>query len=370
MQANQRRQQLLRPTIDFSPYFPRTEEAGAVRYIPYNRTHWPVDFGRDPREEVQAVNERAVLIDVGCERIAELRGPDALAFADYLCTRDLSTLKPGQARHTAICEPTGELYCEAIVLQPRADLVWVGHGPVDFLQWARAIAAHSSYEVSVERGDVFPLALQGPRALDIMRALAPEAAELRFFRWAQVTIAGVAAIVVRSGWTGSFGYEIFPFSSERALDLWDRIVSAGEPHGLLISPMTGPHFERGVTDFTYGGGLGLNPFELRLARAVDLDAGPFVGKEALQRIVQDGVRRKLVGLRFASDQLPPLEEFWPIEDEHGQLGVVQSVTQSLYLNQALGHAVVDVRAAAGSQVTVRHSAGSVHAELVELPFIA
>jgi glycine cleavage system aminomethyltransferase T len=373
MPSTTRRTQQLRPDIAKSPYFSATERAGALGYVSYNHTYWPIDYGRDPVEEYQAISERAVLIDVGCERTAELRGPDALRFADYLCTRDLTKMKPHRARHTVVCEPTGEILCEAIVLRLDDDLVWIGHGPVDFPQWARVIAEHSDFNVDIIRTEVFPLAVQGPRAFEIMQAHAPDAAELKFFQWLRSSIVDVDVIIVRSGYTGAFGYEVYPLNPGEAPKVWDAVVEAGEPYGLMITPMVGPNFERGVTDFRYGDGIGLNPFEARLGRSVDLDARPFIGKDALQRILDRGVRRKLVGVRFgAGVDLPACEKFWAIVPSRGEAtspGLVTRVRNSYYLGETIGYAAVDSGVPTGSRVTVSHPEGIAEAEIVELPFM-
>ncbi|TVR72039.1 MAG: aminomethyl transferase family protein [Sphaerobacteraceae bacterium] len=362
-----RRTQVLRAHITKSPYFPRTEEAGAIQYYDYNHTYWPISYGRDPAEEYQAIHERAVLIDVGCERSVELRGPDALNFADYLCARNLRTMKPGRARHTAICEPNGVIFCEALVLKLSEDRVWICHGPVDFLQWANAINAHSDFDVDVFQTQVYPLAVQGLRAYEIMQELAPDAVDMKFFGWVQARVAGVETIIVRSGYTGAFGFEVFPLDPADALRVWDAVTEAGEPHGLMITPMIGPFFERGVTDWTYGHGLDLNPFEARLERAVNLDAGPFVGKEALEGVVEAGPERKLVGIRFGSEaELPPIEQFWPIEDGSG---LVTRVKQSWYLGETIGSAVVTADTELDREVRVGHPGGVATGRLVALPFM-
>lgn len=190
MTDDERRLSVLRSWFEPSPYFELTEAAGATTYGVYNRTYWPSSFGRDPRLEFDAVMRDAVLIDVGCQRVVEIRGARALEVADYLCARDLSSLPIGRARHTAVCEPNGTLYCEAIVLRPAEDVVWLGHGPVDFLQWARAIAAHTHPDVTVERPPIFPFALQGPASRPILGRLVPEVQELPFFGWVQGTLGG------------------------------------------------------------------------------------------------------------------------------------------------------------------------------------
>jgi glycine cleavage system aminomethyltransferase T len=371
--STSKRTQYLRPNTARTPYFSRTEQAGAIHYEPYNNTYWPRSYGRDRAEEFQAIMERAVLIDVGCERTVELRGPDALAFADYLCTRNLQTMKPNRARHTVVCEPNGVIFCEAIVVKLAEDRIWIGHGPVDFPEWCRAIHLDTSFDVRVELTQVFPLAVQGPRAYEIMQQLVPEAADMKFFQWTRADIAGVDSIIVRSGYTGAFGFEIYPFDPDEAPTVWDVVVEAGGPYGMMITPMVGPNFERAVTDYRHGDLLDLNPFEARLERAVNMDKESFVGKAALQRILDAGVKRQMLGARFHTDQpLPVLEEYWPIRPispGEPSPGVINWAINSFILNEPIGYAIVSRDLSPGQTITVEHPAGTVQAELVELPFM-
>ncbi|MEW5992278.1 MAG: glycine cleavage T C-terminal barrel domain-containing protein [Chloroflexota bacterium] len=360
---------VVRPWFERSPYFDLTEAAGAETYEVYNRTYWPRSYGRDPREELEAVMERAVLIDVGCERIVEVTGARALEFVDYLCTRDLRTIPPDRARHTAVCEPNGELYCEALVLRPAEDVVWVGHGPVDFDKWARAIAAHTQFDVAIARPSIFPFAVQGPMAVEIMRRLTPAAMALPFFGWCPASIAGAAVLIIRSGWTGAPGFEVYPLDHTAAPRVWQAVAEAGAPVGLLVSGMTGPYFERGITDFVYGAGLGLNPFEARLGRVVDLDGADFVGRDALISAVEAGPKRRLVGLRFGAIDLPDFDGAWALTGPDDTRGTVIAARMSHLLHEWLGYAVVDAALETGSSVAVTTPGGAVAARVTDLPFL-
>src|SRR5260370_36900584 len=100
--AVEENRQPLFPNVRRSPYFEATRAAGAAAYMVYNHMYMPISYGRDPREEYVALTERATLWDVGAERQTELRGPDAVRLADYLCTRDLSQLRVGRGQF-----PTG-----------------------------------------------------------------------------------------------------------------------------------------------------------------------------------------------------------------------------------------------------------------------
>ena len=85
----------MHPNVRRSPYFAETERAGAIEYMVYNHMYMPIDYGRAPEEDYTALMERVTLWDVGAERQTEVRGPDALAFADSLSCRDLSVLTVG-----------------------------------------------------------------------------------------------------------------------------------------------------------------------------------------------------------------------------------------------------------------------------------
>jgi aminomethyltransferase len=162
---------MLHPTIRRSPYFERTLRAGACDFMVYNHTYMPLDYGRDPREDYAALVERVTLWDVGAERQAELRGPDALALADHLAPRRLADLAVGECRYTPVCDRAGAIMCECIVLRPQADVVWFSHSDVDLTLWAAGLALARGDDVAVAEADVAPMQLQGPRAAEVMRTL-------------------------------------------------------------------------------------------------------------------------------------------------------------------------------------------------------
>jgi aminomethyltransferase len=256
-----------------------------------------------------------------------------------------------------------------MVLQLEDDVMWVYNGPSDFDIWARAIAAHTDYDITVITVTrVAPIGLQGPRSYDIMKKVAPEAADMRFFRWVRLPIAGVDTVVVRSGWSGEYGFELCPVNASEAMGVWDALVEEGEQHGLMISSMTGPRYERGVTDTTHGWNLGLNPYETRLGRVVNLDAGPFVGKEALKRIHDEGPTRKSVGLFLDVESLPRMEANWPVTSEGEQAGMLLDYTYSRMFGRYIARALVSASVEVGQTITIHHPGGDADGEVTVIPF--
>ena len=212
-----------------SPYFDRTEAAGAVAYMAYNHMYMAMDYGRQPAAEYRALTEGVTLWDVGAERQVELAGPDALAFADRLVTRDLSALAPGACRYTLVARRAGhrDLRSRAPVRRggPRLALARqrrpaaVGEGR-RARRRPRRRGARGGRRADAGAG--------AARARPCWRrSSATRSTASRYYRLTQAEIAGVPCVVSRTGWSGGPGYEVFPLGSERALEVWDAVAAAG-----------------------------------------------------------------------------------------------------------------------------------------------
>jgi glycine cleavage system aminomethyltransferase T len=362
---------MLHPTIRRSPYFERTLRAGACDFMVYNHTYMPLDYGRDPRQDYAALVERVTLWDVGAERQAELRGPDALALADYLAPRRLSDLGVGECRYTPVCDRAGAIMCECVVLRPQADVVWFSHSDVDLTLWATGLALARDDQVEVAEADVPPMQLQGPRAADVMGAVGGEAAAgLPRFRCGKVTLAGVECVVSNTGWSREAGYEIYPLGSERAPAVWDAIVAAGEPHGLLITgPIIVRAVEQGISDTQYATNSDMNPIETGMGSMLDLDRPDFVGREALRAVRDDGPARRTVGLVCDGDPFPIMEQHWTITAGDGEpVGVARWAVYSYALERNIVVALVDAGADPQGLI-VEASDGPRRCEPHPMPFV-
>jgi glycine cleavage system aminomethyltransferase T len=359
----------LHPNVRRSPYFEATERWGAVSYMVYNHMYMAVAFARDPREEYEAMLERVVMWDVGAERQTQLRGPDALALANRLCTRDLRALEVGRCRFTMVCDEAGTIMTEPIVLRPWEDTVWISHGDVDLTLWATGMARAHGLDVEVSEPDVAPIQVHGPQSSQMLAELAPGVSELEYYRCVETTIAGHPAVVSRTGWSRDHAYEIYPLGSERAMELWDALEAAGEPHGLLVAgPNLNRAVEQGITDTHYFVNSGMTPFEAGAGRLVDLDSAPFVGSEALARLAEEPPSRHTLGVVFDADPGGPMEAFWRVSDDAGAAGEVRWAAYSYGSERDLGIALLDARVGVGDRVTVETPAGTLSAVAAELPF--
>jgi glycine cleavage system aminomethyltransferase T len=364
--------QPLHYTVRRSPYFSRTLELGAVEFMVYNHMYMPLDYGRDPREDYDALVERVTLWDVGAERQTELRGRDALRFADFLAPRDLSGLEVGDCRYTPVCDHNGQIMADCVVLRPAQDVVWFSHGDVDYELWAHGLALAHGFDVVISEADVPPMQLQGPRAGEVLAPIcAHDLSALSRFRCVETEVAGVPAVVSATGWSKELGYEIYPLGSDRAPEVWDALVASGRPHGLLV---TGPNIvravEQGITDTQYRMNSALDPIEAGLAGMLDLDGADFVGRDALRAARAAGPRRTTVGMVIAGPPVARLEDFWPVLDAGDeQVGVVRWAVWSYALETSIAIALVDVGAAGGQRLRVRTPDGDRATEPHQIPFL-
>jgi glycine cleavage system aminomethyltransferase T len=364
--------QPLHYTVRRSPYFSRTVALGAVEFMVYNHMYMPLDYGRDPRVDYDALVERVTMWDVGAERQAELRGPDALRFADFLAPRDLSNLEVGSCRFTPVCDDEGEIMADCIVLRIAADVVWFSHGDVDYELWAHGLALAHGFDVAVREADVAPIQLQGPLAVAVLAEVCrADPAALPRFGCVTTAVAGVPAVVSNTGWSREPGFEIYPLGSDRATEVWDALAGAGEPHGLLV---TGPNIiravEQGIGDTQYRMNSGMNPIEAGMGALLDLDGAPFAGRDALRAVRATGPRRVTIGLVAEGDPIPRLDDFWPVLDSSGaQVGIARWAVWSYALEASIAIALVEAAAAGGDWFVLVTPDGPRPARPHPIPFV-
>lgn len=153
------------------------------------------------------------------------------------------------------------------------------------------------------------------------------------------------------------------------MQLWNALIEAGQRYGLMV---TGPNVfravEKGVTDTAYYSNSQMNPYEAGHGRLVDLDKGNFIGRSALGKIAAEGPRRKTIGLLIDGD-LPLLEWYWPLRDQHGRPGEVRWAVHSFELNQNIAIAIADAALQQGDTVEIHHQAGVSKGTVTNVPFV-
>jgi aminomethyltransferase len=251
-------------------------------------------------EEHAAVREQAGLFDVSHMGQIALSGPGALAAAERLVTCPVASLRPGRVRYGCLCNDAGGVVDDVTVYRVAADELFLCVNASNIEKDRHWIESHAGDAVRIaDRSDATGLlALQGPRSAAILGSLVDLALErLPRFAFAEGTLAGVRALVSRTGYTGSDGFEIY-LPAERTAEVFRRLLEAGAPAGLRPAGLGArdtlrleaalPLYGHELDDTT-------SPLEARLDRFVKLDAGGFIGHQAILRRRDAGHPRLLAG---------------------------------------------------------------------------
>jgi glycine cleavage system T protein (aminomethyltransferase) len=351
--------------------------------------------------EYNAIREAAAVIDVSPLYKYRLTGPDVIALADRVITRDATKLKVGQVYYTPWCDEHGKVIDDGTVHRvAEQELRWTAADPQ--YRWLTQNAAGLDVTVEDVTEELAALALQGPLSREVLQAATGEDfSDLRYFRRRATKIGKTALDVSRTGYTGDLGYELW-IPAGAAPAVWDVLFKVGQayairPAGMLALDVT--RLEAGLilleVDYTSARHAmnheqHYSPFEIGLGKLVSFDKADYVGKRALlAEQAAGGPARRLVGLqldwydieRLFDDQgLPPAispttdRSAIPVFDGGKQVGKATSHGWSPILKQAIALASVPPRydrtgTRLGVEWTVEGRRGRVNATVVELPFL-
>jgi len=355
-----------------SPYFDSTVKWGATGFSVYNHMYIPRDFG-SPEQNFWNLIEKSILCDVAVERQVEITGSDAYKFTQLLTPRDLSKLSVGQCKYVLIVNNDGGILNDPVLLRLAENHFWLSLADSDVLLWAQGVAVNSGLDVKISEPDVSPLQLQGPTSQEIMVKLFGEnIRDLKYYWLREYELDGIPLIVSRTGWSSELGYEIYLRDGSRGNELYEKIMEAGNEHGIQPGHTSSiRRIEGGMLSYHADADIHTNPFELGFDRLVNLDTDiNFIGKEALKKIKQEGIKRKQVGLIIDCDPLSgPNTTFWPIEKDGKTIGKITSAVYSPRLKKNIALAMVDVNhSELGNQLDVQTHEGKYSATIVEKPF--
>ena len=287
-------------TLKHVPLESRHVEHGA-RMVPFAGFSMPLQY-TSITEEHAAVRERVGLFDVSHMGEIEVRGEDAVAEVNRIVTNDVSKLVDGQALYTVMCHENGGIVDDLLVYRLAEDHLLLCVNAANRDKDREHIFAHATGSCEIEdTGDSWAqLALQGPRAFDVLDNITDGAArDLGSFFGAFMEVAGVRCLVSRTGYTGEDGVEIY-IPAERAGEVFDALLEAGKAHDLALCGLGCRDTLRLEAKLhLYGQDMDdeTNPFEAGLAWTVKLGKeGDFVGKQALVEAKAAGVSKRLRGL--------------------------------------------------------------------------
>ncbi|HEU5343653.1 MAG TPA: glycine cleavage system aminomethyltransferase GcvT [Ktedonobacterales bacterium] len=361
-------EQLLR-----TPLYERHRALGA-RLVEFGGWEMPVQYS-GILDEHRAVRERAGLFDVCHMGEFRVEGDGALDYLQRLVPNNVARLADFQALYSQILRPDGGTLDDLIIYHQSEGryMVVVNAGTMRkdwdwFSEHAAGLDGVALTNVSFETG---LLALQGPRAQEILQPLTETPlAEIAYYHWKPGAVAGVPCMISRTGYTGEDGFELY-CAGERVGPLWDTLLDAGGPQGLLPAGLGARDTLRLEAGYClYGHELTeeITPLEAGLGWTVKLDKGvDFIGRDALLEEKTNGLRRKLVGIELTERGVPRAE--YPILEDGAAVGALTSGGMAPTLGKpiSMGY-IAHGETAPGTNVAIEIRGKPVAAVIAPLPF--
>jgi aminomethyltransferase len=357
-----------------SPHYGQHVAHGATRMFNFAGWEMPEHFS-SLEDEVKACRSTAVLFDGHAMGEIYIRGKDAHKAVQKLCANDIK-VDPGRCFYTAMLTKDGGIFDDLVVLCLAPDHFLltvaafnVGKAPV----WIDSHIAGMDAAMCDQSAGVTCIELQGPKSRDILQRVVDADISnkaLPYYRFVQAKIAGIDCLIARLGVTGELGYEIF-YDPGHAWTMYDALVQAGRDNGLkLAGNKTVGMFRLEKVYHIYNREIDetINPLEAGLGRAVKFDKGDFVGRDALLKIRDKGIERRLVG--FVVDEGPAtIAPGTPVQVDGKQVGRATFGAHSPTLNETIGLAYVPLAySETGTQLLLGAESGKLSARVVDIPF--
>ena len=335
----------------------------------------PVRYGSETAEH-HAVRQAAGLFDLCHMGEIELEGPGAAAALDYALVGEASAVGVGRAKYSMIVDADGGIIDDLIVYRLADEHFLVvanaSNADVVFDAIAERVAG---YDTTIDNtSDRWALiAVQGPMCVAVLQPITDiELTALKYYSIDAGNLDGHDVLFARTGYTGEDGFEVF-CRVDAAVDIWNAIMAAGAPHGLVpcgLACRDTLRLEAGMPLYGHELSRDLTPFDAGFGRVVVFGKPDgFVGDKALEAKKNEQVGRVLVGLE-SSARRSPRAGYAVVDPSTGQeVGEVTSGSPSPTLGKPIAMAYLDsALAVPGTRLAVLVRGASEDVEVVALPF--
>ena len=321
-----------------TPYTNRVEEHGVSDFTVVNHMLLPKGFKNSIEEDYWHLSKEVQVWDVSCQRQVQISGPDAAILVQKLTPRSIQNMEIGKCFYIPMLNENAGMINDPVLLKLDDDMFWISIADSDILLWAKGYALGLNLNVNIEEPDVYPLAIQGPKSEELLISIfGEEIKKIKFFNFRVLDFEGTKQIIARSGYSKQDGFEIYFKTHEKYFDnvemgekLWDTIWEAGKKFNIspgcpnLIDRIEGGLMSYG-NDFTREN----NPLECNLEKYCKDDVShDFIGKKALTKIHNDGVKQKIRGITF--DGNPCLGIGHPLKVLSKDNKIIGQITSGIY----------------------------------------
>ncbi|GAB5465634.1 MAG: glycine cleavage system aminomethyltransferase GcvT [Candidatus Kapaibacteriales bacterium] len=338
----------------------------------------PIQYKPGIIAEHKRIRSTVGVFDVSHMGEFKVEGPEALKFVQYISVNDAAKLEVGDAQYSAMCYEDGGIVDDMIVYNMGSDgymLVVNGANVAKNWDWLMKTAPNFDIKFTNQSDEINLLAVQGP---DSLKTLAPhtdiDMSVIAFYKFKEGMMMGEPMIISRTGYTGELGYEIyFRGGKDTAIRIWDTLMKAGESYGIEpvgLGARDTLRLEKGYA--LYGNDIDktTNPLEAGLGWITKLSKHDFIGKDAITKAKEEGLKRRLVGFTVEADRFIARQGY-EIQNEAGEkIGHVTSGNMSPSLGVPIGMGYVDWGyREAGSKIFISARGKSFPAEVKKMPLL-
>lgn len=314
--------------------------AAGAKMVPFAGFEMPIQYAPGITAEHNAVRQACGVFDVSHMGEFLVRGPQAVDFVTYVTTNDVAALAVGQVHYSAILTEQGTFVDDCLVYRYADHVMMVVNGSNKDKDLAHISQYLSKFDATLEdvSDDIGLLAVQGPKAQEILQALTPAALDdIKYYWFTETTVAGIPMTLSRTGYTGEDGFELY-HPAQHSAALWAALMATGRIQPCGLGCRDSLRLEMGMA--LYGNDIDdtITPLEAGLGWLVKMKKGDFVGRAALEAQKAAGVPRKLVGFTFTEKAIP--RHGYPVFVNGAASGVVMSGIMSPSVGCGLGTAYV------------------------------
>ena len=325
-----------------TPFTPGVQAAGAKAYTVYNHMLLPSYF-ESYEADYRHLKEHVQVWDVSVERQVSVKGPDALRLMRQMSPRDMDKMADDQCYYAPICDHNGGMLNDPVLIKIAEDHYWMSIADGDLLQWALGLAVGQGLDVDVVEPDVSPLAVQGPKADELMaRVFGDVVRDIKFFRYKRLAFEDTEFVVARSGWSKQGGFEIYVDGSDYGMPLWNRLFDAGQDLNVRAGcPNLIERVEGGL--LSYGSDMRREntPIESGLARFCN-SPEDYIGKSVIEAQKADGPNKMLRPIAIdGPGDLPHNALGWDVYADNKQVGLIASAVWSPDFNTNVSIGMID-----------------------------
>jgi glycine cleavage system T protein len=347
-----------------------THVALGAKLVPFAGYLMPVQYPSGITAEHKAVRQNAGLFDVSHMGEFIVTGPGMVDFVSYVTTNDVAALAIGQAHYSTILNDRGTIEDDCLIYRSQDRIMMVvnaSNAAKDFAHISKFLDKFDAKLEDVSDATAL-LALQGPNAAKILQQhTSTDLSAIKYYHFEYGSVAGFGGIIIsRTGYTGEDGFELY-FPNEDAVGVWNALTESGEVIPAGLGARDSLRLEMGMA--LYGNDIDdtTTPLEANLQWLVKLKKGDFVGRDALVKQKEEGIRRKLVGFTSAERAFP--RPGYPVFVNGEPSGLVRSGTMSPTLNIPIGTCYVPTASSApGTPMEIEIRGKRIPATVEKTPF--